>query len=198
MKQTVVAPSLNRPDDSAIAAICQVPRIHLRRFVSAVWEEILDCTATLELELDSAKARPAVLNILRRYQKEHGEAYFVVTALEPLLLRIEKQTDMPANPFTGRPCGIRFDEPKPVDEEQVVEDLARVVETFASSLTRREFREFLAQRFQAQVLKGRRQWRRLGLDHGAMCALASGMFEKCANELERQAVRVLDRAGEAA
>jgi hypothetical protein len=176
------------------STLIQVPRIRLRRFTCSAWDHILSHTALFELELDLATGVASVLQALRRHQQDHAGAFFVVTVIKPQLLQIEKLTDMPTNPMTGKPCGIRLDATKAVDEEGVVQALAEVTDSFATSLTHRAFRDFLGKRFEAHVLKSRRQWRRLGLDHAAMCTLARGMFEKSAGELEGQAVRALNRS----
>jgi len=172
-----------------------IPRIQLRRFSHTVWENILSHAQSFELEIDEPSIVGTVLNILRRYQRDHVDAFYVVTIEHPCLLRIDMQAEQPTNPLTGKPCAIRLDAATPVDEVGVVEELAQVTNSFAESMTHSAFRSWLRQQFEAHVLKHRRQLRRLGLDHPAMCALARGMFEKSVQGLEQQVVRALTREG---
>jgi hypothetical protein len=172
------------------------PRIRLRRFARSIWSDVLENTRAFELEIDEPSAVGTVLNFLRRYHSTHCESFFIVTIKQPCLLLIERTTQQPSNPLTGKPCSIRVEREKSVDEAGVVEELARVGTTFTDSVSRRAFRSFLAQCFQDHVLKHRRTFRRLGLDYDAMCQLATGMFEQSARSLEGQALRALIRAKE--
>ena len=167
------------------------PRIPLRRFNREVWTDILTHAPTLELEVDNPGCLGSVLNFLRRYQAEHAGAWFVITILAPTLLLIEQPHDQPANPLTGKPCGIRVNAATAVDEVGVVEELAQVATNFPGHLSRVAFRTFLREQFMAHVLKHRRKLRALGLDYEAMRTLAAGLFEKSTATMEQQALRVL-------
>lgn len=168
-----------------------IPRIALRRFAREVWSDILTHAPRLELEVDNPGCLGTVLNFLRRYQSQRADTWFVITIVSPTLLLIEQPKEQPANPMTGKPCGIRVNASTTVDEAGVVEELAQVATTFPEHLTRAAFRAFLREQFGAHVLKHRRKLRALGLDYEAMRNLATGLFEKSAASLEQQALRVL-------
>lgn len=181
---------ITQPTQSSVPAL-GIPRVVMRRRSSATWDDILAHAESMELELPSARALNSVNLLLRRYQRDHSDAYFTITVLEPCLVRIDRSAEPPTNPMTGKPCAVRLDAVRPVDEDGVVNLLLSLTESFGSGITRRAFLAFLEEQFEAHVLKVRREGWRLGLDYAAMKALAHGMFQNNKGALEHQALKVL-------
>lgn len=168
-----------------------ITRIHFRRLGRPVWEDVLSHTRVVEIEIDEAKALHTVLQLLRRFRRDHADAWFHVRVVEPCLLRVERTPERPTNPVTGKPCRIRVDPHRPVNESGVVEVLAQIAGSFHEAVSRKAFRAHLVEQFTAHVLRHRRDLRGLGLDHADMVALAQGLFQSSEDELEAQALRAL-------